>query len=101
MNRWQVYYRDQIMKDFGRLNEVEREELELLGQLGDAVRVRIPAVVGHPEEVRTFVITYDENDYFHGKLSVFALVSNLRLWISRGGSVWTYNLNREDIGNEG
>lgn len=93
MNRWQQYLIDHEYGGRMPRSKDGKLRVSLLEHVEDEVIVDFPDLEGlHgpiPAHRERFVVTEDECDMPHGKISVRVLASNLKLWFERGYNVLT------------
>lgn len=90
LNKWQKFYVETYCGGKLPKRNAEVMDLLILDEVKDSVTVHFPefkspiASQCHPAEVRTFTVTFTENNMPEGRISVLCLLSNLKLWESRG-----------------
>lgn len=90
MNRWQQVYCDTYYDGKMPRSKNGKADIELLGKIKNSVTVEFPEVPGvKPARTETYVITENDCDIPHGKISVTVLISNLNLWLSKGQKIIT------------
>lgn len=93
MNQWQEAYCK--MHHNGKMprSKSEKESVELLGQIKSVVIVEFPERTGIngviPAHTEEYIVTENECNIPEGIISIDVLVSNLKLWLSRGQKIQT------------
>ena len=89
MNKWQKKYCDEYYKGKEPKTQSGKQEFNLLGQIREVVVVKFPESNGKPARTEKYTVTEDDCDIPNGKISVFVLASNVRLWLAKGYEVTT------------
>lgn len=93
MNNWQKVYCDTYHNGKTPRSKTGKQDMELLGKIKSQVIVEFPDFTGAngfvPAHTDTYIVTEDDCDIPNGKISVSVLVSNVKLWLSRGYKVST------------
>ena len=93
LNQWQKVYYDTYYKGEIIQSEEGIYDMELLSGIKNKVAVEYPDFNGIngfvPAHTETLTVTENECDIPNRKISVTVLVSNLKLWMSRGYKIYT------------
>ena len=93
MNRWQKVYCDNYYKGNFPHTKEGIYDMKLLSGIKSKVAVEYPDFNGIngfiPAHTEILTITENDCDIPNGKISVTVLVSNLKLWMSRGCKIYT------------
>lgn len=83
MNRWQIAFINDPRGCNGKSprSKLEKEALEILGDVGDTVTVRFP------DGDETYTVTEYDNDVSKGLISARVLARNLPFWVNCGYKV--------------
>lgn len=93
LNQWQKIYCDTYYK--GKIIQSEEGiyDMELLSGIKNKVAVEYPDFNGIngfvPAHTEILTVTENECNIPNGKISVAVLISNLKLWMSRGYKIYT------------
>lgn len=93
LNKWQKVYCDTYYKGNFPQTKEGIYDMELLSGIKNKVAVEYPDFDGIngfvPAHTEILAVTENECDIPNGKISVAVLVSNLKLWMSRGYKIYT------------